>query len=833
MTSADALMTWLTARTAEQLTELLEQRRLPWTGAAGLDDPARLAEHLLGNASVATALTGLNTAETQVLTAIAVLAERLHGPAPRAAGPAGLSGFAGTQAAYRQGFGGGTGADPAERAVPRSLLLETLGKRATVELEALAGRALLLPPHGDLLIVPALLHERVPELRGLGRPAGVLLTAAYRAGEIARIADGLGLPPSRNRDQAQSLVEQHLRDEGRLRATLAEAPPEAAALLAALAAGPPRVRAYCFVSDTGGYYGSGGKFLFRPDGSGDPGADWLADRGLLVPVGPDLAELPREAALALRDPDAPPPYDPLPPAVLGLVPLPAGWAGEAQATATATASRVELLLRSTAAQPLAVRKAGGVAVRDTRRLARASGSSEEQARLWLDLAANAGLVAPHRDAPPPTRGRRPAPPQPARVLPTARYDEWLVAPPAGRLVPLIATWAVTPEVFGHRPGAEETPVALVTPQDRYAVPLRHALLEALARLPDGYGLGPAAATGDQALGRLLATAAWYRPGLLDEADRPGAVPPAGGTNTGAMTGAAGGAAPPGADALGRAAATLREAELLGVVAHGALTPVGHAVLALLRAGADRWFPAVPGTGVRLTRHPALSAAVDGLRAALADLVPPPRTTARFQADLTAVVAGSAAPELTELLSSVADRESEGHAVVWRIGPASVRRALDAGSDATELAAGLAEVSEGGLPLPQALEYLLKDTARTHGRMRVVRSACCVRSDDEALVLELSKVRSLARIGLRRIAPTVLISTAPPEETLAALRTAGYAPVLEAETGTTVVERAAEERAENPMPSLAQAHRFLGRGPGTPAALAAAVLGLGAGAPAED
>ncbi|MFF3597334.1 helicase-associated domain-containing protein [Kitasatospora indigofera] len=831
MTSADALMTWLTTRTAEELTELLEQRRLPWTGAAGLDDPARLAEQLLGSTSVATALAGLNAAETQVLTAIAVLAERLHGPAPRAAAPAGLSGFAGTQAAHRQGPGGGSGPDPAERAVPRPLLLETLGGRAAAELDALAGRALLLPPHGDLLVVPALLHERVPELRGLGRPAGVLLTAAYRAGEVARVADALGLPRSRNRDEAQHLVEEHLRDAGRLRATLADAPPEAAALLAVLVAGPPRLRTYCFVSDTGGYYGSGGKFLFRPDGSGDPGADWLADRGLLLPAGPDVAELPREVALALRDPAAPLPYDPVPPAVLALVPLPAGWAGEAQATATATASRVELLLRSTAAQPLAVRKAGGVAVRDTRRLARASGSSEEQARLWLDLTANAGLVAPHRDAPPPTRGRRPAPPQPARILPTTRYDEWLVAPPAGRLVPLIATWAVTPEVFGHRPAAEETPVALVTPQDRYAVPLRHALLEALARLPDGYGLGPAAATGDLALGQLLSAAAWFRPGLLDEADRAGTAGAAAtGTAGGVSAGTAGAA--PGADALGRAAATLREAELLGVVAHGALTPVGHAVLGLLRAGAERWFPAVPGTGVRLGRHTALRAAVDALRTALADLVPPPRTTARFQADLTAVVAGSAAPELTELLSSVADRESEGHAVVWRIGPASVRRALDAGSDATELAARLAEVSEGGLPLPQALEYLLKDTARTHGRMRVVRSACCVRSDDEALVLELSKVRSLARIGLRRIAPTVLISTAPPEETLAALRQAGYAPVLEAETGTTVVERAAEERAENPMPSLAQARRFLGRGPGTAAELAVAVLGLAPAAPAE-
>ena len=801
MTSADALMTWLTSRTPEQLTELLEQRRLPYRGAPGLDDPARLAEELLSHGSVAGALAALTVPEHQVLAAIAILAERVHGPAPAPADSGGLAGFAGARAAYRLGPAGPRGRvpDPAERAVPRPLLLAALGDRATHELDRLAERALLLPPHGGHLVVPALLHQQVSRLRGLGRPVGVLLTEAYRAAEIHRVAAGLGLPQCRNRDDAQQLVEEHLRDRAAVRRTLADAPPDALELLAALVPGPPLLHTRCFVTDTGGYYGSASRFLFRPGGSGDPGTDWLAERALLVPVGPDLAELPGEVAAALRGPQETLPYDPEPPAVEGLLALPTGWSGEAQAAATTAASRVELLLRSTAAQPLAVRKAGGIAVRDTRRLAKAIGAPEPQTRLWLDLAANAGLIAPHRDAPPPTRGRKPAPPQPARMLPTGRYDGWLTATPADRLIPLIATWAVTPEVFSHWPDPDDTPVALIAPQDHGAVTLRRALLEALARLPDGRGLGPADALSEEVVGGLTRAAAWFAPDAVD----PDHADPA------------------------RVTATLREAELLGVVAHGALTPVGHAVLTLLRAGADRHFPAVPGTGVRLARYPALAGAVAALRSALGELVPPPRTTARFQADLTVVVPGSAAPELTDLLSSVADRESEGHAVVWRIGPASVRRALDAGSDAAELGARLTEVSEGGLPLPQALEYLLKDTARTHGRMRVVRSACCIRSDDEALVMELSKTRALGRLGLRRIAPTVLISTAPPQETLAALRLAGYAPVLEAETGTTVVERAPDERAENPMPSLAEARGFHGRGPATPAALAEAVLAAAA------
>jgi hypothetical protein len=156
------------------------------------------------------------------------------------------------------------------------------------------------------------------------------------------------------------------------------------------------------------------------------------------------------------------------------------------------------------------------------------------------------------------------------------------------------------------------------------------------------------------------------------------------------------------------------------------------------------------------------------------------------------------------MGSAADRESEGHAVVWRFSAASVRRALDAGMSADDLLAELREAAEGTLPQP--LEYLVRDTGRTHGRVRVVRSACCIRSDDEALVLELSKTRVLAKLGLRRIAPTVLISTHSPSATLDALRAAGYAPVLEAESGVTVVERTPGTRAEQRMPSYDRMRR---------------------------
>lgn len=153
-------------------------------------------------------------------------------------------------------------------------------------------------------------------------------------------------------------------------------------------------------------------------------------------------------------------------------------------------------------------------------------------------------------------------------------------------------------------------------------------------------------------------------------------------------------------------------------------------------------------------------------------------------------------------------------MTWRFTPHSVRRALDTGHTADTLLEDLTRASATGT-LPQPLGYLVRDAARAHGRMRVLPAACCIRSDDEALVKELAAHRALHDLGLRAIAPTVLVSARPPAATLDALRAAGYAPALESDTGTTTVERLPAHRATAPAPTrdprapLALAHRLLG------------------------
>ncbi|WP_405740914.1 helicase-associated domain-containing protein [Streptomyces sp. NBC_01525] len=428
---------------------------------------------------------------------------------------------------------------------------------------------------------------------------------------------------------------------------------------------------------------------------------------------------------------------------------------ESAAAAATLATTAERLLAALATQPAALRKTGGLTVRETKRLAKTAGATEPHTRLLLDLALAANLIALTRT------------PSGITALPTAAYDDWLTRTPGERLAPLLTAWSSLWGLPTHTPYGE-TPTALVRGHDRHAPALRHALLAALATVPLGTGAPlpplpdasqPAGdTTAPTPLRELLDAARWHRPLAFD-------------------------AQPQIED---RAAHTLHEAAYLGLIAHGTLTPLGDALLA------D-------------PRH---------LEAALHDLLPTPLDHAHFQADLTAVVPGRPTVTLTDLLAATADRESEGHAVTWRFTPASVRRALDGGRRPADLLDALTEASADG-HLPQPLTYLIEDTARAHGRMRVVPAACCLRSDDETLIAELAAHRALRHLGLRTIAPTVLVSNRPPADTLEALRAAGYAPALESDTGATEVERLPTHRTHAPVPTrnpdatLALARRLLG------------------------
>jgi hypothetical protein len=205
-----------------------------------------------------------------------------------------------------------------------------------------------------------------------------------------------------------------------------------------------------------------------------------------------------------------------------------------------------------------------------------------------------------------------------------------------------------------------------------------------------------------------------------------------------------------------AAAVLAEAELLGITAAGGLTGYSRTLL----------------NGSRTVAEQVLTSAL-----------PVPVDHFLVQPDLTVVVPGPPTPDLATELSLVADLESTGGASVYRVTPTSMRRALDSGRTGTDLAAMFAQRSR--TPVPQALSYLIDDLARRHGMLRSGTAASYLRCEDEALLARVVADRAVASLQLRKIAPTVVISTTPVARVLDVLRDAGFAPAAEAPDGTVI------------------------------------------------
>lgn len=172
-------------------------------------------------------------------------------------------------------------------------------------------------------------------------------------------------------------------------------------------------------------------------------------------------------------------------------------------------------------------------------------------------------------------------------------------------------------------------------------------------------------------------------------------------------------------------------------------------------------------------------AIDAMAAAL----PTPVDHVLVQADLTVVAPGPLEPELGAEIDAVADVESTGHATMYRVSESSVRRALDTGRTADELHELFRDHSTTAVP--QTLTYLIDDVARRHGRLRGGAAASFLRCDDEVLLTELMAAQESRNWDLRRIAPTVVVSSWPLAELLDELRDAGFAPIAEGPDGRVI------------------------------------------------
>ena len=548
---------------------------------------------------------------------------------------------------------------------------------------------------------------------------------------------GLGAPM---RELRPSSPPEHA-DPDRIRATVAEAPDDSRAMLERMTWGPA--------------------FGVLPAAApGRTTARWLLEHHLLVPVSTDRVALPREVGLVLREGRLHRSTELTPPDIearpVSLVDAAAGGA------ASECLTHLDELAAAWGADPPRVLRAGGLSVRDLRVTQMSLDLDPEHTAFVVELAYAAGLVADDGEVVP-------------VWAPTSEIDEWSSSEAGHRWATLAVAWLGStraPHLVGRR-GTGTGPANALGPDVQWPAirAIRREVLRELASLEPGRAPDHAS---------LRERLAWRRPNrsaaVLDEAVE----------------------------------AVLRESEWLGVTGRGALSEAGRALVAPLlpllpavrgdratqaggantsngkRAARGRGDRASgPGGGITSTEQtpPEAGAVAEAVAAAMSAHLPSPVDHILVQADLTAVAPGPLVGGLGSFMRLAADVESRGGATVYRFTPESVRRALDAGWTAADFTETVRRSSR--TPVPQPLEYLVADVARKHGQTRIGGAAAYIRSDDEAVLDTMLASRDLTPLRLRRLAPTVLVSSADPRVLVDLLRDNGFAPVHEGQDGTVV------------------------------------------------
>jgi len=477
---------------------------------------------------------------------------------------------------------------------------------------------------------------------------------------------------------------------------LADAPEDAKKVLQRLTWGPPR--------------GSVGD-IKNPG----PGVGWLLERKFLVPLDQRTVILPREVGIALRDGKVHKERLPKQPQLSGTKRDQRQINLAAIANVSTVLRWVEELLNFWADEPADALRAGGLGVRDLKIISAHLGVDESCTAFIVELAYLASLVSIDADD---------------RILPSNKFDIWLMQTPSDRWQLLVSQWLITSRVSGLVGRAEAKNVAALGPElDRVnAARVRNLTLDLLRENP---GIAPEWSNFREVL-------AWRAP-MRRNSSLQGEL----------------------------AEWTLREAEWLGITGQGAISKFGIEFL----NGAD------------------LSSINEDL----------PKTVDHIliQGDNTAIAPGPLEHEISQALAMMAEIESRGGATVYRFTEATIRRALDHGKTGEEIKNFLSKTSK--TPMPQPLEYLIADVAKKHGKLRVGNTSSFMRCEDTALISQIMNDKKLEILGLRRIAPEVVICDMDATDAMRILRECGYLPAGESANGMIVTGPKSKRALSRPRP----------------------------------
>jgi hypothetical protein len=477
---------------------------------------------------------------------------------------------------------------------------------------------------------------------------------------------------------------------------LAQAPQDSKKILERLMWGPPR--------------GSVGD-IKNPG----PGIAWLLERKFLVALDQRTVILPREVAIELRGKKIHKELCAQAPELKGVKREKKQIDLAAIANVSTVLRWVEELLNFWAEEPADALRVGGLGVRDLKTLSTHLGVDDACTAFIAELAYLTSLISIDAND---------------QILPSNKFDIWLMQPPADRWQMLASAWLITSRVSGLVGRLESKNVAALGPElDRVNASKVRGLT--LSLLKENPGVAPDWNSFKSVLD-------WRAPvrrnsSLQDEL----------------------------------AEWTLREAEWLGITGQGAISKYGIGFL----------------DG-------------DDLDVINQDL---PKTVDHIliQSDNTAIAPGPLEHEISQSLAMMAEIESRGGATVYRFTEATIRRALDHGKTSDEIKSFLAKTSK--TPMPQPLEYLIADVAKKHGKLRVGNTSSFIRCEDTALISQIINDKKLEILGLRRIAPEVVICEMDATDAMRILRECGYLPAGESASGMILTGAKSNRALTKPRP----------------------------------
>uniref|UniRef100_UPI00404B350B helicase-associated domain-containing protein n=1 Tax=Candidatus Planktophila sp. TaxID=2175601 RepID=UPI00404B350B len=477
---------------------------------------------------------------------------------------------------------------------------------------------------------------------------------------------------------------------------IAQAPEDSKKILERLIWGPPR--------------GSVGDI--KNPGSG---IAWLLEKKFLVALDQRTVILPREVAIELRGKKIHKELCAQAPELKGAKREKKQVDLAAIANVSTVLRWVEELLNFWAEEPADALRAGGLGVRDLKTLSTHLGVDDACTAFIAELAYLTSLISIDAND---------------QILPSNKFDIWLMQSPADRWQMLASAWLITSRVSGLVGRLESKNVAALGPElDRVNASKVRGLT--LSLLKENPGIAPDWNSFKSSLD-------WRAPvrrnsSLQDEL----------------------------------AEWTLREAEWLGITGQGAISKYGIGFL--------------NGDDLDLINQD-LPKTVDHIL---------------IQSDNTAIAPGPLEHEISQSLAMMAEIESRGGATVYRFTEATIRRALDHGKTGDEIKSFLAKTSR--TPMPQPLEYLIADVAKKHGKLRVGNTSSFIRCEDTALISQIINDKKLEILGLRRIAPEVVICEMDATDAMRILRECGYLPAGESANGMILTGAKSNRALTKPRP----------------------------------